>query len=79
METSCWICKGPADSSEHKFKKTDLITLHGEGPYVKDKELLHLKDGVIRKIHGPNARIVKYEKSLCQRCNDTFSQPFDYA
>jgi hypothetical protein len=79
MEKQCWICNSPADSGEHKFKKSDLVTLHGEGPYSGDKELLHLKGGVLRKIRGPNAQIVKYEKSLCQRCNDTLSQPFDYA
>jgi hypothetical protein len=78
METSCWICSLPADSGEHKFNKSDLVTLHGEGPYAGDKELLRLKGGVIRKILGPNAKVVKYQKSLCQRCNDTLSQPFDY-
>ncbi len=75
---TCWICNLPADSAEHKFKKTDLIRLHGKGPYQGENELFHFKD-YLRKIRSPKAEIVKYDKSLCQNCNTTFSQPFDYA
>ncbi len=56
--SNCWICNSPADSAEHKFKKTDLIRLYGRGPYEGDRELLHLKD-YLRKIRGPKAEIVK--------------------
>lgn len=74
----CWICNSPADSAEHKFKKTDLIRLHGKGPYKGDNALFHFKD-FLSKIRGSKAEIVKYDKSLCQNCNNYFSQPFDYA
>jgi hypothetical protein len=76
----CWICKTtPIESAEHKLKKSDLVRLHGSGSYTDEQELLHLTDGMYRKIRGPNASIIKYKKSLCGRCNDTFSQPFDFA
>ncbi len=75
---NCWICGSPADSSEHKFKMTDLERVHGKGPYEGENGLFHFKD-YLRKIRGPRAQIVKYDKTLCQHCNTTFSQPFDYA
>lgn len=75
---SCWICNSTADSAEHKFKKTDLIRLHGKGPYEGENGLFHFKD-YLAKIRGPRAEVVKYSKSLCQNCNTTLSQPFDYA
>lgn len=75
---NCWICNSLADSAEHKFKKTDLIKLHGKGPYEGENKLFYFKD-YLSKIRGPRADIVKYSKSLYQNCNTTFSQPFDYA
>ncbi|MDX6383010.1 MAG: hypothetical protein QOK48_583 [Blastocatellia bacterium] len=79
MAERCWICSNPADSSEHRFKKTDLVSLHGHGPYTNERELLLLKGTVVHKIKGPSAQVVKYEKSLCRHCNNAFTQPFDYA
>ncbi len=75
--SKCWICKSPADSSEHKIKKSDLIRLWGRGPYKNDKGLLHFRVGNQKLIQGPDSSILKFDKTLCHNCNTTLTQPFD--
>jgi hypothetical protein len=33
----CWWCGVPADSREHKYKKSDLIRQYGSGPWTGDQ------------------------------------------
>jgi hypothetical protein len=75
----CWICNAPANSAEHRFKKSDLIRSYGRGPYEGDDELLHFREGGAEPviIKGPNAFSLKYSASLCHKCNTTLTQPFD--
>lgn len=75
----CWICGLPADSAEHRIKKSDLTTLHGSGPYKDSNALVLLRAGKQIPIQGPNSKYVKYDKSLCCKCNNEFTQPFDRA
>jgi hypothetical protein len=79
MEATCWICGSEADSSEHVFKKTDLIRAYGKGPYRGPSGIAHVREGVQRLVQGPNSKNVKYKRILCRSCNTTFSQPFDKA
>jgi hypothetical protein len=72
----CWWCGAIADSQEHKYKRTDLARLQGDGPNLVwggDEGRLHY----IKSIRKSSA--VRFEKDLCRRCNDTRSQPFDRA
>lgn len=78
-QTYCWICKKTADSAEHRIKKSDLVTLHGSGPYKGENTLLMLRGDQKIPIQGPNSKVVKYKKILCANCNNNFSQPFDKA
>lgn len=82
MENTCWICGiRPADSAEHKFKASDLKRMMGDGD-----ELIHFDaDGNQTSIRGQNGikrdrfGKVKYEKSICRKCNNTVTQPHDDA
>ncbi len=75
----CWICGKPADSSEHRLKKADVVRAYGRGRYLGEDAAVHVRDGVITPIQGPGAKTLKYEPSLCQYCNNTRTQPFDLA
>lgn len=74
---TCWWCGNAADSDEHKYKKADLVKEFGKGPYNGKDELARGIEGKLRKIQGPNSKEVKFEKVLCQSCNNERSQPFD--
>jgi hypothetical protein len=76
---SCWICGQPSATGEHRIKKSDLVQRFGKGPYTADDTLVHVKDGNIRDLQGPNSNLVKYTKNLCAQCNNTATQPFDNA
>jgi len=75
----CWICGAEADSAEHRIKKSDLVRAYGRGPYRGDTAPLHFHGNNQSVVQGSNARTAKYDRSLCHRCNTTFTQPFDQA
>lgn len=79
----CWWCRGSADSREHKYKRSDIVREFGKPPYASDETPVILKDyGDRRQLHdvrGPNSSLARFATTLCGRCNDTRSQPFDAA
>ena len=75
----CWICHSPAETGEHKIKKSLLVAQHGKGPYLGDNALLHVINGIAHKIQGPNAATLKYNHCLCAKCNNEKTQLFDFA
>lgn len=75
----CWICGASADSSEHRIKRTDLTRVYGAGPYRGDFAPVHVREGIQRPIRSPGAATLKYQPSLCRRCNTASTQPFDRA
>lgn len=72
---ACWWCGARADSREHKIKKSDLVREFGAGPYKEP--LLSSRDGVDRFVQGPDSKIVKFRATMCSKCNNERSQPFD--
>jgi hypothetical protein len=76
---ACWICGGPADSSEHSIKKSDVLRAYGSGPYRGDTAPVHVKAGHVMPVQGPESRRIKYDRNLCHRCNTTGTQLFDRA
>ncbi len=76
----CWWCNSPANSKEHKFKKTDFVRIYGKGPY-KDSETRPnlISPSGFKFIQGPGSNHIKFDNSLCSECNTTKSQPFDQA
>ncbi len=80
MKRECWICGAPADSREHKLKRSDLVRSFGTGPFRDDDALLHfIDDQCPRAVQGPNSGRMKYGTVLCSNCNSDFSQPWDRA
>lgn len=72
----CWWCGGTAESREHKFKRTDLDRMNdGSG-------LLHgstASPNLVPVKSTRKSKVVKFGQNLCRNCNDTKSQPFDFA
>ncbi len=75
----CWICGKNAESREHKIKKSDIVSIYGKGAYKNDNEIVLIKDNKERNIPSDNSKLVKYNKILCNYCNNTRTQPFDIA
>src|SRR5450755_1536950 len=76
---TCWWCRAPADSREHKFKRSDLIREHGAAPYVGGAELSIVGASGSIRARSNKSRPLKFKPNLCQACNNARSQPFDRA
>jgi hypothetical protein len=77
----CWICGDPADSDEHKHKRSDLVARHGRSWTPEQQPFVIRGDGSSHwtRIQGPNDRNNLYEKMLCRPCNNARTKPFDQA
>ena len=77
---TCWWCGASADSREHKFKRSDLVREHGAAPYVGSAMLSGVSHtGDPHHMRSNRSDPLKFKPNLCQRCNNTRSQPFDNA
>jgi hypothetical protein len=76
---NCWWCGDPADSREHKLKRSDLVREFGPPPYYGARTLQRVSGAGSQSVTGPGSAVFKFDPSLCARCNDTRSQPFDRA
>lgn len=73
----CWWCRAaPADSREQKLKRSDLVRQFGTGPY---EELVSARERKLRNVQGPNSALAKFKPTMCAKCNNERSQPFDLA
>jgi len=79
LGATCWICQAPADSAEHRIKKSDLVRVYGKGPYVGGAAPAHVRNQKVTNVQGPRSGRLKYPPSLCHKCNTTGTQPFDRA
>lgn len=78
----CWICNiNIADTAEHALKKTDIVRAYGKGSYhnLGEKQPIHFKNGKQTKLQGANSDVIKNPKDLCKQCNNTLTQPYDFA
>jgi hypothetical protein len=77
----CWWCSNPADSAEHKYKRSDVVSEFGRPPYHDDSSLVRFVEGrvVADNLRGSASGHFKFRVGLCGRCNSTRSQPFDRA
>lgn len=76
---SCWWCASPADSREHRYKKTDVVRAFGPGPWTDGVVRVRSDSDYEEHIQGPNSDKLKFAKVLCANCNNAKSQPFDVA
>lgn len=78
--TTCWWCQvRPADSGEHKFKRSDLTRVHGRGELRGPKTLVVHSGERSSEHRSTKSNALKFTKSMCTYCNNTRSQPFDQA
>lgn len=75
----CWWCGQPADSGEHKYKKTDLVHEFGAGPWREPNAIVQVISGRQRDLQSPGAASLKFPKVFCAGCNNARSQSFDEA
>lgn len=75
----CWWCGAPADSREHRLKKSDLVREFGKPPFTDLRTLTRFSGGDRHDFRGPNSHLVQFQPSMCMRCNNVRSQPFDGA
>lgn len=75
---TCWICNAPADSSEHRIKRSVLGTVLGAKTPTDGPVHLSNKDGH-RRIKSWKANVLKFSKSICRYCNSTRTQNHDRA
>jgi len=75
IERKCWICNVTANTREHRAKKSDLLPLFElhKGAYLNSEKHKNLF------IQGPNSKLLKFGKSLCESCNSSLTQPYDLA
>jgi hypothetical protein len=73
------MCGKESNRREHIIKKSDIIRVYGNGPYKGENALVHVKNGNMMVVQGPDSKKVKYKSSLCHECNTTFTKPFDIA
>lgn len=75
-EGRCWWCGKRANSQEHRHKKSDVKHIFGN---KFEGEPVIIRDNYQKEVQGPDSKLLKFEKVLCQDCNNRRSQPFDRA
>ena len=73
----CWWCGKAASTKEHKFKKTDLEREFGNGQYIGDNSVLKCINVEQKEVRSSTSKTVKFEKNLCQCCNNEKSKAID--
>jgi hypothetical protein len=78
-EPLCWICKkNGADSGEHKTKRSDLLAVLGK-PSQEEPFYYHDLHKRNRPVGSLDAKILKSPVRICSHCNNTRTQPHDFA
>lgn len=73
----CWICGDIATTGEHKIMKAILKDVFKDN--FENKDLLHIKDDKATNLQGASSKKIQYLKSLCLKCNNEYTQPFDFS
>jgi hypothetical protein len=56
VQGSCWWCGAPADSREHKLKRSDLVREYGTPPYGGMRTLARVSARGRAEFHGATVR-----------------------
>jgi hypothetical protein len=75
----CWICGAPANSREHKIKRSDLVRRYGRQSFQSLGGMMHFLAGEANEVQGPSDKRLTYAPLICSDCNGTKSQPWDKA
>jgi hypothetical protein len=76
-DVNCWICGAPAETREHKFKRSDLV--RSSATWTPADHPYFFGSGGVRRIRSPNSHAATFGKVLCGNCNSARTQPFDRA
>ena len=74
-----WCRERPADSREHKFKRSDLVREHGRGELRGGRTIVKYGSGNSLDIRSTKSAALKFRASLCAECNNARSQRADVA
>lgn len=74
----CWICGQPANSGEHRIKRSDLKAIFGK-PTQKSPIFVHNQKATNFKVGGLDSNALKLPARLCAHCNNARTQPHDLA
>src|SRR5690349_15005842 len=75
----CWICNAnPADSGEHKHKRSDLLAVFGKPSQTKPL-YYHDLTRTNRLVGGLDAKILHAPLRICKECNNALTQAHDKA
>lgn len=79
--TVCWWCvSAPAETAEHRYPRAVFGMIHGSGGYdAGQRPLLVVSGRRPYELKSDNVKAIKYDRSLCGNCNNSRSQPYDYA
>jgi hypothetical protein len=78
--SNCWICGRPADSGEHKIKKSDLVRIFGKPSEISGQGLLYKSQSeIFVRMQGPSSKHVKYDGVICKKCNNERTKSCDEA
>ena len=74
----CWVCGDPANSGEHKTKRSDMKDVFGQPSQsaplrYHDKTKKNIPIGSLRNKH------LKSPSLICSNCNNARTQPYDIA
>lgn len=74
----CWICGDVATTGEHKSKRSDLRDVFGAPTQAAP---LFYHDGRVknRRVGSLDAKVLKSPARLCANCNNSRTQPYDFA
>ena len=80
MSKKCWICEiNEANSGEHVLKKSVLDFILGKPSPTNKRFISYNRDRRNKPVSSFKNNRFKFEKNICQRCNDTLTQPYDDA
>jgi hypothetical protein len=76
---TCWICNAaPAETGEHWAKASIARTYFGD--FSQKDPIYHGRDWQpAGEVGGAKSAALKLSKSICARCNDTVTGPYDRA
>jgi hypothetical protein len=79
-EGQCYWCRQrPANSCEHKFKRSDLVREHGRGELRGERTMVKYGAEGSLDIRSTKSGALKFRPSLCAECNNARSQQIDEA
>lgn len=80
MDKICWICEAkPADSREHMILKSALKEILGKASEKSIQRISYIEGKKNIPLKSHKNKHLTFDKSICEQCNNTLTQPYDAA